>query len=87
MRLARAWPVDAELLAQVIEEISVLAADHRRRKPREVPRPEKPKPEPERRGEEGVVDVAPAVAVVKGAAAALAARNAVRNSTVLSPVG
>ncbi|SDH68962.1 hypothetical protein SAMN05421505_12090 [Sinosporangium album] len=38
---ARAQPWDAthELLAQLIEEVGILAADHRRKKPREVPRP------------------------------------------------
>lgn len=33
------WTVETELLAQLIEEVSVLAADMRRKKPREVPRP------------------------------------------------
>ncbi|HET9654597.1 MAG TPA: hypothetical protein VFP72_04545, partial [Kineosporiaceae bacterium] len=33
------WGTTDELLAQLIEEVAVLAADHRRKKPREVPRP------------------------------------------------
>jgi hypothetical protein len=35
----RRWTTEMELLAQVIEEVSVLAADHRRKEPRLVPRP------------------------------------------------
>jgi hypothetical protein len=34
------WTLTVELLAQLIEEVSVLAADHRRKQPREVPRPD-----------------------------------------------
>jgi hypothetical protein len=34
-----AWGFTEELLAQLIEEVSVLAADHRREKPRDVFRP------------------------------------------------
>ncbi len=34
------WGLPEELLAQLIEEVSVLVADRRRRKPREVTRPE-----------------------------------------------
>lgn len=33
------WTLNTELLAQLIEEVSVLAADMRRKKPRKVPRP------------------------------------------------
>lgn len=33
------WGTDTELLAQVVELMSVLASDHRTRKPVEVPRP------------------------------------------------
>jgi hypothetical protein len=36
------WTVEHELLAQLIEEVSVLAADHRRKKPRSIPRPGAP---------------------------------------------
>lgn len=34
-----AWSTDTELLARLVEEVSVLAADKRRKKPLEVPRP------------------------------------------------
>jgi hypothetical protein len=40
LREAKAWTLDHELLAQIKEEISILAAEHRRKKPVEVPRPE-----------------------------------------------
>jgi hypothetical protein len=40
------WGVTEELLAQLIEEVSVLTADRRRKEPREVPRPG-PAAEPE----------------------------------------
>jgi hypothetical protein len=33
------WTVETELLACIVEEVSVLAADRRRRKPLEIPRP------------------------------------------------
>lgn len=33
------WTLNTELLAQLIEEVSILAAEQRRRKPRKVPRP------------------------------------------------
>lgn len=33
------WGQDLELMAQLVEEVSVLAADHRRKKPRTIPRP------------------------------------------------
>ncbi|MBV1940771.1 hypothetical protein KUF83_30010 [Streptomyces sp. BV286] len=33
------WTVQVELLVQLIEEISLLAADRRRPEPREIPRP------------------------------------------------
>lgn len=33
------WPVEVELLAQLIEETSIAAAGLRRRRPREIPRP------------------------------------------------
>lgn len=39
MAEAKDWSVDTELLAQIKEEISILAAEHRRKKPVEVPRP------------------------------------------------
>ena len=35
------WTATEELLAQVVEEVSILAADKRREEPREVPRPYK----------------------------------------------
>lgn len=37
---AKDWTMDTELLAQLIEEVSILAADFRRKKPREVDRPD-----------------------------------------------
>jgi hypothetical protein len=40
LREAKTWTLDHELLAQIKEEISILAAEHRRKKPVEVPRPE-----------------------------------------------
>lgn len=39
LRQARTWTVEHELLAQIKEEVSILAAEHRRKKPVEVPRP------------------------------------------------
>lgn len=33
------WPILAELVSQLIEEVSILAAEYRRKKPREIPRP------------------------------------------------
>ena len=33
------WGYTEELIAQVLEEVSVIASDHRRKKPRQVPRP------------------------------------------------
>ncbi len=39
LRESRLWPADTELLAQLVEEVSVLAADHRRKKPRQIRRP------------------------------------------------
>lgn len=33
------WGQVEELLAQLVEEVSILASDHRRKKPREIPRP------------------------------------------------
>jgi hypothetical protein len=33
------WGQVEELLAQIVEEVSVLAADHRRKEPRQIPRP------------------------------------------------
>lgn len=33
------WTVETELLTCVLEEVSVLAADHRRKRPLEIPRP------------------------------------------------
>lgn len=70
-RLNEQWPVQAELLAQVIEEVSVLASDHRRKKPREVPRPEAGKHRAVAAAAEPAApagDVAPAVAAMKSAA-------------------
>jgi hypothetical protein len=67
-RANAAWPVHAELLAQVVEEVSVLAADHRRRKPRQVKRPGKPTISGTADDVRPADDVAPAVAAVKGAA-------------------
>lgn len=40
LRLAQTWTLEHELLAQIKEEISILAAEHRRKKPVEVPRPD-----------------------------------------------
>lgn len=40
LREAKQWTLDHELLAQIKEEISILAAEHRRKKPVEVPRPD-----------------------------------------------
>lgn len=37
---ARSWTVETELLAQIREDLSVLAADRRRRQVVEVPRPD-----------------------------------------------
>lgn len=37
---ARSWTVETELLAQIREDISILAADRRRKKVVDVPRPE-----------------------------------------------
>lgn len=39
LRAAKEWSVSTELLAQLIEEVSILAAERRRKQPREVPRP------------------------------------------------
>jgi hypothetical protein len=36
------WTVEDELLAQLIEEVSILAAEQRRKKPRQIPRPGQP---------------------------------------------
>lgn len=36
------WELTHELLAQLIEEVSVLAADQRRKEPRSIPRPSAP---------------------------------------------
>lgn len=36
---ASSWGSTEELLAQLIEEVSVLAADRRRKEPRQLPRP------------------------------------------------
>lgn len=33
------WGMQEELMAQLVEEVSVLAADHRRKEPRVLPRP------------------------------------------------
>jgi hypothetical protein len=38
--MEKEWPVLAELLAQVIEEVSILAADKRRKEPRSIERPD-----------------------------------------------
>jgi len=40
MAQAKEWTTDHELLAQIKEEVSILAAEYRRKKPVEVPRPE-----------------------------------------------
>ena len=56
---SRSWTVEHELLAQLIEEVSVLAADRRRKKPREVPRPAHLKRDREKAG------VKKAIAVMK----------------------
>lgn len=40
LRQSKEWSIDTELLAQLIEEVSILAAEQRRRKPREVRRPD-----------------------------------------------
>ena len=40
LKLAATWTTDTELLAQIKEEISILTAERRRKKPVEVPRPE-----------------------------------------------
>lgn len=70
-RREREWPAHLELLAQVVEEVSVLAADHRRRKPRQVPRPASAtRRGGGDRGEAVPVEqqsVAPAVAAIKAA--------------------
>lgn len=72
IRLNREWPVDTELLAQLIEEVSVLAADHRRKKPLQVTRPKHLKgrrPHPDRPENEAhpANGVGPAVATIKRA--------------------
>lgn len=38
-RRLQQWDTQTELLAQVVEVVSVLASDHRFREPRKVPRP------------------------------------------------
>ncbi|MFD0353007.1 hypothetical protein ACFVHW_04545 [Streptomyces sp. NPDC127110] len=57
---AAGWTVTSELLAQLLEEVSILASDRRRPEPKSVPRPvaspprnrastaPSPRPEPER---------------------------------------
>lgn len=37
---AKQWTIETELLAKIFEEISILAAERRRKKPVELPRPE-----------------------------------------------
>jgi hypothetical protein len=71
MRRDKAWPISTELLAQLIEEVGVLAAEHRRKKPRQVPRPGQPHRRQRRRpvaAGHGASSVAPAVAAMRGAA-------------------
>lgn len=54
------WTVEMELLAQVVEEVSVLASDRRRKKPVQVPRPDHltRKGRPDRPAEDNVVSMA-----------------------------
>lgn len=47
------WGFDQELLAQLVEEVSILAADYRRKKPREVPRPTSPEQAAKKRSNHG----------------------------------
>jgi hypothetical protein len=64
----RSWTISTELLAQLVEEVSILAADHRRKKPREVPRPDHLKRRKIRAEDvDGSASVAPAVATLMGA--------------------
>lgn len=44
------WGYVEELLAQLIEEVSVLTADRRRKEPREVRRPDSEGEQPQRKG-------------------------------------
>jgi hypothetical protein len=50
-QLARAkeWTADTELLAKIFEEISILAAEHRRKKPVQIPRPDHLRPRARRK--------------------------------------
>ncbi|MFF4777519.1 hypothetical protein ACFY05_32150 [Microtetraspora fusca] len=65
LRQAREWTLEHELLAQIKEEVSITASDHRRRRPVEVPRPAHLK-----RGQTGETGMAHAVSVLKAAHAA-----------------
>jgi hypothetical protein len=66
MRRAKEWTLDHELLAQLVEEVSVVAAkDYWRRKPREVPRP-KHLSQSSRYDDGNPRSVRPAINVLKG---------------------
>lgn len=66
---AREWTLDHELLAQIKEEVSILAAEHRRKKPVEVPRPDhvvrQRRRRPVKAGEANPEGIAHAVSVLK----------------------
>lgn len=65
---SRSWTVDTELLAKILEEISILAAERRRKKPVEIPRPEhltRRRRKPVKVGEPNPAGFAHAVGVLK----------------------
>jgi len=62
LRRYREWTVDTELLAQIKEEISILASDRRRSRPVQVPRPDWVRRKPAAKGGGGV---AHAIAVLR----------------------
>ncbi len=70
-RLAQAkeWTVETELLAKIFEEISILAAERRRKKPVELPRPDHLRPQRRRKpvkvGEPNPAGFAHAIGVLK----------------------
>ncbi|GIH95442.1 hypothetical protein ACFFMN_23030 [Planobispora siamensis] len=66
MRQAEQWTLHHELLAQVIEVVSILAAEMRIKKPIQIPRPSRPANPRARTGKRGT---AHAVAVLKQAQA------------------
>lgn len=40
LRESKSWTLEHELLAQIKEEVSILASEHRRKKPVQIPRPD-----------------------------------------------